>query len=251
MALDPDGLFALVSTLELCRRLHTLRLTGLQRGGMPMLKKETLLTAVTSIRNMAVVRTLDLSRNALDDEIAAQPIARLLANNASLTSLSLRSNNLSHGTARSLLSHLPTNRTLIELDTSDNVELRWPGQATEYAKLFRENVTLTSFGASLQPDGITSMLNTCSRSPARMRRLQLTMMPLSDEHTAVLCSYLLNKQVRRHASPSLLMPESLASPIDVILQSRRNSLCARLSQRRTRLHERSRPSPNALWTWRT
>ena len=199
VALDPDGIFAIVATLELCRGLHTLRLTGLHRGGKPLLKKETLSAAVTALRTMASVRLLDLSRNMLDDDIAAAPLAKLLSNNASLTSLSLRSNDLSTGTAKSLLTCLSSNRTLVELDTSDNVELRWPGQGQEYAKLFKENVTINSFGASLSKDALSATLECFTKSAARMRRLALTMLPLGDKDMGALCGWLTNKQVRmRH-----------------------------------------------------
>ena len=145
---------------------------------------------------MTTVRLFDLSHNALTDAIAAEPLRKLLANNASLTALLLRSNDLTVGTAKALLSHVPANRTLLELDTSDNVDLRWPGQASEYAKLFKENHTLTAFGASLRPEALTAVLHSFRSTPARMRRLHLTMMPLGEEHIQSLCSWLNNKQVR-------------------------------------------------------
>ena len=47
---------------------------------------------------------------------------------------------------------------VLELDTSDNLTLRWAGQAHEYDRLFKENVTLLSFGASLQPAALTAVL---------------------------------------------------------------------------------------------
>lgn len=213
VALDPDGIFAIVSTLELCRGLHTLRLTGLQRGGKPLLRKATLTAAVAALRSMASVRLLDLSRNMLDDEIAAQPLQKLLTNNASLTSLSLRANELSTATARAILSTVPTNRTLLELDMSENVELRWPGQAGEYAKLLKENTSINSFGASLRPEPIDSVLAACNSHPSRMRRLSLTMLPLSEKQHAVLCGWLVNKQV--HPSPARV-PLSTRAALSVL-----------------------------------
>ena len=191
---DPDGIFAIVSTLEMCRGLHTLRLAGLQRGGMPLLRTETLSAAMTAVRSMPLLRLFDLSSNALDDEIAAKPLGKLLKNNTNLTGLVLRSNYLSHASARALLSNLSSNRTLLELDTSDNLQLKWTGQALEYERLFKENATITSFGASLRPEPAASILTTFVRSPARMRRVALTMMPLGDEHIACICSWLASKQ---------------------------------------------------------
>lgn len=93
-------------------------------------------------------------------------MGRLLAQNTALTALLLRANFLSLGTAQTLLSHLPTNRTLLELDTSNNLQLRWPGQTVEYSRLFRENVTITSFGASLRAD-VANAVRAAACSPAK------------------------------------------------------------------------------------
>lgn len=133
--LDADGVFAIISTLEMCRGLHTLRLCGLQRGGVSLLRSETLTAAVGAIRAMPSLKLLDLSDNALDDEVAAKPLGKLLSHNTNLTGLILRSNFLSHGAAKQLLTYLATNRTLLELDMSDNLQLKWTGQAQEYAAL--------------------------------------------------------------------------------------------------------------------
>ena len=192
--LDADGIFAIVSTLEMCRGLHTLRLVGLQRGGASLLRSETLSAAMGAVRAMAGLQLLDLSDNALQDDVAAKPLGKLLANNSSLTGLILRSNLLSHGSAKMILTHLATNRTLLELDLSDNLQLKWGGQAVEYERLLKENVTLVSFGASLRPEPATAVLSVFVRSPSRMRRLALTMMPLGEEHITILCGWLSAKQ---------------------------------------------------------
>ena len=110
----------------------------MQRGGKSLLTKESLMSAVTAVRASAQLKLLDLSESALDDEVAAEPLKKLLANNTNLTSLSVRSNLLAQASARALLAHLPTNRTLIELDTAGNLEFRWGGQKHEYERLFKE-----------------------------------------------------------------------------------------------------------------
>jgi hypothetical protein len=197
--LDPDGLFAIVSTLELCRGLHTLRLVHLQRGGKPLFTQETLASAVMAVRAAAPLKLLDLSNDALDDEVAAGPLGKLLANNTNLTGLILRSNFLSHLSAKAILANLSTNRTLLELDTSDNLQLRWPGQAHEYEKLLKENTSITSFGASLKAEAATAVINAFLRSPSRMRRVQLTMLELTPEQIGSVAAWIASKTVRAAA----------------------------------------------------
>lgn len=63
-----------------------------------------------------------------------------------------------------------------------------------YGRLLKENVTLISFGASLRPEPATAVLSAFVRAPSRMRRLQLTMLPLSDDHITMLCGWLGAKQ---------------------------------------------------------
>ena len=83
---------------------------------------------------------------------------------------------------------------------------RWPGQGQEYAKLFKENVTINSFGASLSKDALSATLECFTKSAARMRRLALTMLPLGDKDMGALCGWLTNKQVRmRHDVPPILL----------------------------------------------
>ena len=114
---DRDGVSALVSTLELCRHLHTLRLVGLQRGGVPLLQRDVLTAAIAAVRASPSIKILDLSSNALTDEIAAAPVTKLLLHNTTMTCLSLAHNRLGLETGRTLLAHLPTNKALVDLDT--------------------------------------------------------------------------------------------------------------------------------------
>ena len=171
VTLDTDAIFAMVSTLEYCRGLHSLRLVGLRHASTSLLSREMLSAAVAAIRGAASIRLLDLSDNALTDELIASgaqsPLGRLLTNNTNLTCLILKKNELSLATAKQLLSHLPTNRTLLELDVAENPELKWAGMANEYARLFKENVNLTAVSPrpSPRPD---PKPNSNSNAPARL-----------------------------------------------------------------------------------
>ena len=115
VVLDPDGIFAIASTLEYCRGLHTLQLVGLHRGGRAMLTREVLAAVVGVVRATATIKILDLSHDALTDDIAAAPLNKLLTQNTNLTGLMLGGNGLALGTARVLLANLPVNRSLHEL----------------------------------------------------------------------------------------------------------------------------------------
>ena len=193
--LDSSAVTAVCSSLDLCRSLTTLRLTGLTLSGRPMLSTQTLTTAMGSVRGMPKLRVLDLSNNALDDSIASKPIATLLTQNSTLAALILKSNNLSHTFARELLSRLASNSSLTEIDTSDNLQLHWSGQADDYERLFKEqNATITAFGASLKPEPLTKLVMTWYRNPSRMRRVALTTLPLTESAIATICSWLSAKQ---------------------------------------------------------
>jgi hypothetical protein len=187
------------------RRKCVLTPTGSSRSyrrwscGKPLFTQETLASAVMAVRAAAPLKLLDLSNDALDDEVAAGPLGKLLANNTNLTGLILRSNFLSHLSAKAILANLSTNRTLLELDTSDNLQLRWPGQAHEYEKLLKENTSITSFGASLKAEAATAVINAFLRSPSRMRRVQLTMLELTPEQIGSVAAWIASKTVRAAA----------------------------------------------------
>ena len=204
--LDPDGIFAIVSVLELCRGLHTVRLVGLQRGGATLLRREVLEAAFTVVRKAAPLKVLDLSCSALDDELVAEPLKKLLAGNTNLTCLLLRSNYLGPLSAKALLSTISHNRTLLELDVADNAEWRWPGQPIELNAFLKTNTTLLGFGASLRPEAAEAVINYCVRSPARMRKLALTMLPLSEVQVSNVAALVATKQVRPLRPSATRMP---------------------------------------------
>ena len=147
--LDADGLFAIISTLEFCRGLHTVRLVSLHRAGSSLLKKDTLISVVGVVRGSAYIKCLDLSDNMLTDEIAAHALSKLLPQNNSLTSLSLRYNLLGHASGKAIFNGLTSNKTLTALDLSGNPSLKWQGQAFEFARIVKENPSISSFGASM------------------------------------------------------------------------------------------------------
>ena len=59
-----------------------------------------------------------------------------------------------------------------------------------------QNVTITSFGASLRTEAAGGVISAFLRSPARMRRVALTMLPLTEEHVSSVAAWLASKQVR-------------------------------------------------------
>jgi hypothetical protein len=147
--LSPDGVRAIVTALDSSRGLHTLRLIGLRRLDASFFTYEALGSLVRAVRANGSIRTLDLSDDALDDELAAGHLNTLLAHNASLTSLQLRNNGLGAKGGRAVLEALTSNRHLHELDLSCNPGLmRWNEQAPELERLLRENTALLSLGAS-------------------------------------------------------------------------------------------------------
>ena len=196
--LDVDALFTIVSTLEYCRGLHSLRLVGLQRATTSLLTREMLSATVVAVRASASIKLLDLSDSALTDDLFANgpgsPLSRLLLNNTNLEALLLRKNELALASAKLLLTHLPTNRTLIELDVSDNRGFKWPGMAKEFQLLFKENVTLVSFGASLPDPASTAVLSGFLHAPGRMRLLRLAREPLLESNIGQLVTLLTHKQ---------------------------------------------------------
>jgi hypothetical protein len=196
--LDVDALFTIVSTLEYCRGLHSLRLVGLQRATTSLLTREMLSAAVVAVRASASIKLLDLSDSALTDDLFANgpgsPLSRLLLNNTNLEALLLRKNELALASAKLILTHLPTNRTLIELDVSDNRGFKWPGMAKEFQLLFKENVTLVSFGASLPDPASTAVLSGFLHAPGRMRLLRLAREPLLESNIGQLVTLLTHKQ---------------------------------------------------------
>jgi hypothetical protein len=196
--LDVDALFTIVSTLEYCRGLHSLRLVGLQRATTSLLTREMLSAAVLAVRASASIKLLDLSDSALTDDLFANgpgsPLSRLLLNNTNLEALLLRKNELALASAKLILTHLPTNRTLIELDVSDNRGFKWPGMAKEFQLLFKENVTLVSFGASLPDPASTAVLSGFLHAPGRMRLLRLAREPLLESNIGQLVTLLTHKQ---------------------------------------------------------
>ena len=201
-AFDRDGVFALVSTLEMCRNLHTLRLVGLQRGGVPLLQRDVLGTAIVAVRTSPSIKIFDLSSNALTDEIASAPITKLLLQNTTLTCLSLAHNSLGLQTARALLAHLPTNKTLVDLDIAANPDFKWPGQAKEYEKLFLHNTSLHSFSASVAEPVAAAVLGVVVRTPARMRRLGLSRASLADSQVSRPSLPAVAARHHAHAAPS-------------------------------------------------
>ena len=196
--LDVDALFTIVSTLEYCRGLHSLRLVGLQRATTSLLTREMLSATVVAVRASASIKLLDMSDSALTDDLFANgpgsPLSRLLLNNTNLEALLLRKNELALASAKLLLTHLPTNRTLIELDVSDNRGFKWPGMAKEFQLLFKENVTLVSFGASLPDPASTAVLSGFLHAPGRMRLLRLAREPLLESNIGQLVTLLTHKQ---------------------------------------------------------
>ena len=83
---------------------------------------------------------------------------------------------------------------LLPPDISDNPEIKWLGQAREFEKLFKENVHIVSFGASLPEPTATALLGGFVRAPGRMRRISLTRAPLHQSHVNQLYSVLTSKQ---------------------------------------------------------
>eukprot|EP00908_Phaeocystis_cordata_P025526 Transcript_7979.p1 GENE.Transcript_7979~~Transcript_7979.p1 ORF type:complete len:556 (+),score=225.23 Transcript_7979:68-1669(+) len=163
--LSPDGVRAIVTALDSSRGLHTVRLIGLRRLDGSFFTYEALGSLVRAVRANGSIRTLDLSDDALDDELAAGHLNTLLAHNASLTSLQLRNNGLGAKGGRAVLEALTSNRHLHELDLSCNPGLmRWNEQAPELERLLRENTALLSLGASVPSEKAFVLLNALGRS---------------------------------------------------------------------------------------
>ena len=172
--ITPDGLKAMVQALDGMRGLHTLALVGLRRGDAPLFTHDLLGQLVKAVRVNGAIHTLDLSDNALDDALAAGHLAALLAHNAHMTTLRVRSNAFKEKAGRQLLEALASNRHLHALDMACNHGLlSWKEQAAEVTRMLRENTQLVSLCVSLPEAGVPQVLQHLQQQPKRLPSLRL------------------------------------------------------------------------------
>ena len=119
--LSTDALSAIVTACESMIGLHTLRLVGLRSGDASFFTFEVLGALMRAVKGNASIRSLDLSDDALNDELAASHLGTLLAGEkGSLAVLTLRHNNLKEKSGKHLFDALGSNKQLHELDLSCN-----------------------------------------------------------------------------------------------------------------------------------
>ena len=119
--LSTDALSAIVTACESMIGLHTLRLVGLRSGDASFFTFEVLGALVRAVKGNASIRSLDLSDDALNDELAASHLGTLLGGEkGGLAVLTLRHNNLKEQSGKHLFDALGSNKQLHELDLSCN-----------------------------------------------------------------------------------------------------------------------------------
>ena len=171
-----DALSAAIECVTTMRGLHTLRLVGLRQGDTPFFTHAGLGALVRAVRENDSIRSLDLSDDALDDELAAAHLGTLLARNGSLTALQLRHNSLREKCGRQVLQALASNKQLQTLDLSCNPSavLLLP----EIEKLLTDHGTLRDLGCSVPAEKALALLAALLKLPQRLPCLRLVRSPL-------------------------------------------------------------------------
>ena len=179
--LSTDALSAVVTAIESMIGLHTLRLVGLRNGDASFFTFEGLGALVRAVKGNACIRSLDLSDDALNDELAASHLGTLLAGEkGTLAVLTLRHNNLKEKSGKHLLDALGSNKQLQELDLSCNPSAVMLAVA-DLDKLLKGNTTLLHLGCTLPSERATGLLATLHKQPQRLPSLRLAHQQLGDK----------------------------------------------------------------------
>ena len=179
--LSTDALSAVVTAIESMIGLHTLRLVGLRNGDASFFTFEGLGALVRAVKGNASITSLDLTDDALDDEIAASHLGTLLAGEkGSLAVLTLRHNNLKEKSGKHLLDALGSNKQLQEIDLSCNPSAVMLG-VPDLDKMLKENTTLLHLGCTLPSERATGLLATLLKQPQRLPSLRLAHQQLGDK----------------------------------------------------------------------
>uniref|UniRef100_A0A3B5MAX2 Leiomodin-2 n=1 Tax=Xiphophorus couchianus TaxID=32473 RepID=A0A3B5MAX2_9TELE len=148
-------------------------LTEVNLNNIDDITQETLIRFAEALRANTHVRVFSLANTRADDHVALA-IAKMLKENASITSLNIESNYVSGKGVTALIQALPGNNTLTELRFHNQRHMCGGQVEMEMVKILRENHTLIKLGYQFNlPGPRMSMTGILTRNQDRQRQRRL------------------------------------------------------------------------------
>lgn len=166
--LDPSRIRSIILALDESKGLHTVRLVGLRKGSLPLFTKDTFILLMRTALVAPSMSALDLSDNALDDSIVAQPLEIFISRGGSIVSLNLSYNNLGDDSAVGIFSALEMNKSLRFLDLSCNPGLaKWPKIGKHMEQLLKMNDIFSGLAWTFADSSAVALLRSLKQAPSR------------------------------------------------------------------------------------